>query len=75
MSNVFNLSGQQVIAALEKMNFVVTRQKGSHVILKKQTDFGTIGCVVPNHKQLAFGTLKGVLKMANISIQEFEKYL
>jgi len=60
---------------LEKMKFVVVRQKGSHIILKKQTNSGTIGCVMPNHSHLAFGTLKGVLKQANISLQEFEKYL
>jgi len=75
MPSLYSLSGHQVITSLQKMNFVVVRQKGSHVVLKKQTDSGEIGCVVPNHKQLAFGTLKGILKQANISVHEFEKYL
>ncbi len=43
----------------------------SHVILKKQTSKGDIGCVVPLHKELAIGTLLGILKQAKLSVEEF----
>jgi hypothetical protein len=43
----------------------------SHVILKKQTSEGDIGCVVPLHKELAIGTLLGILKQAKLSVEEF----
>jgi len=49
------------------------RQRGSHVILKKQTSEGEIGCVVPLHRELAIGTLRGILKQAKLSVEEFMK--
>jgi predicted RNA binding protein YcfA (HicA-like mRNA interferase family) len=43
------------------------------VILKKHTPEGDVGCVVPLHKELAIGTLRGILKQAGVTIDEFEK--
>jgi len=68
-----------VIRALEKLGFVQVRQRGSHVILKKQISTEengqkTIekGCVVPLHqKTLAVGTLKSILNQAGVSVEEF----
>lgn len=70
----------ETIRALERLGFVQSRQKGSHIILKKQIIVGEaeerelveIGCVVPLHrKTLAVGTLSSILKQANISVEEF----
>ncbi|MBS3095724.1 type II toxin-antitoxin system HicA family toxin [Candidatus Woesearchaeota archaeon] len=36
-------------------------QLGSHIVLRKETESYTIGTVVPNHKELKIGTLKGIL--------------
>jgi len=58
------VSGQNTIRALERLGFVVVRQRGSHVVLKRQTLDGEVGCVVPLHRQLAPGTLRGILKHA-----------
>jgi predicted RNA binding protein YcfA (HicA-like mRNA interferase family) len=69
------LSGKEIIKALTKMGFEEIRQKGSHVILKKKTSTGDIGCVVPLHKEVALGTLKGILKQASVSVEEFIKVL
>ena len=57
------------------MGFVPKRQKGSHVILIKETEKGKIGCVVPLHKELEIGTLSGILKQAKVSKGEFLKIL
>ncbi|MDQ3021318.1 MAG: type II toxin-antitoxin system HicA family toxin [Bacteroidota bacterium] len=65
------VSGKKTIKALEKLGFRSIRQKGSHVILKKTTESGDIGCTVPLHKELAVGTLQGILKQAKISNEEF----
>ena len=65
------LSGQETISVLEKAGFVVVRKRGSHVVLKKHTASGNIGCVVPLHKELAIGTLQGILKQAQIAPEEF----
>jgi len=61
------VSGKEAIAALERIGFIVTRQRGSHVVIRK----GSQGCVVPNHKELKRGTLAGILKQASISADDF----
>jgi predicted RNA binding protein YcfA (HicA-like mRNA interferase family) len=71
MPNINNLSGKDVIKTLELFGFMQIRQKGSHIILKKKTPSGEIGCVVPNHKDLALGTIKGILRQAKIQIDDF----
>jgi predicted RNA binding protein YcfA (HicA-like mRNA interferase family) len=67
-------SGHEVVSKLEKLGFSKIRQKGSHVIMKKCVSSGvTIGCVVPLHKELSYGTLRGILNQACINIDEFLK--
>ena len=61
------ISGAEAIRALERLGFVVVRQRGSHVILRR----GASGCVVPNHSEIKIGTLSGVLKQAGITPEEF----
>nr|QNO55285.1 hypothetical protein NKHFOMCA_00028 [Methanosarcinales archaeon ANME-1 ERB7]QNO57477.1 hypothetical protein PBOADKMI_00022 [Methanosarcinales archaeon ANME-1 ERB7] len=39
------------------------------------TPKGKVGTVVPMHKELKIGTLKGVLKLAKVDTDEFSKYL
>jgi len=71
MPKLKRISGEETIRRLEKLGFQRVRQRGSHVILKKQTPDGDIGCVVPLHKELAIGTLHGIIKQAKLSIEEF----
>jgi predicted RNA binding protein YcfA (HicA-like mRNA interferase family) len=65
------VSGEQAIRALERLGFVWIRQHGSHVIMKKQTFEGAIGCVVPLHNVLAIGTIKSFLRQAQVTKDEF----
>ena len=71
MPNLPRVSGAEVVRALERMGFVVTRQRGSHIVLRRDS----AGCVVPNHRELKLGTLMGVLKQAGISADEFKAAL
>jgi len=73
MVKLKRLSGEEVIKKLQKFGFQKVRQKGSHVVMKKETPEGIKGCVVPLHKELAIGTLKGILKQAGIDPEEFMK--
>jgi predicted RNA binding protein YcfA (HicA-like mRNA interferase family) len=57
------------------LGFEQVRQRDSHVVLKKQTGEGAVGCVVPLHRELAIGTLRGVLKQAGITPDEFMEQL
>lgn len=61
------MSGAEAIRAFEQLGFLVVRQRGSHIILRR----GTSGCVVLNHRELKTGTLAGILKQAGVSLDEF----
>ena len=71
MPKLHRVSGHEAIRALERLGFVQVRQRGSHVVLKKTTATGEIGCVVPLHAEIAVGTLHGILKQAQITPDEF----
>ena len=75
MPRLQRVSGEQAIRALERLGFERVRQRGSHVVLRKQTPEGTIGCVVPLHRELAIGTLHGILKQAHVTPQAFMEEL
>lgn len=62
-----NVSGIACVKILVKQfGFTIKRQTGSHIVLRKETPKGAIGTVVPNHKELKTGTLKGVLRLAHV---------
>ena len=75
MPKLRSVSGQEAIRALERLSFEKVRQRGSHVVLKKQTPGGALGCVIPLHRELAMGTLRGILKQAGVSSDEFMENL
>lgn len=75
MPKLPRISGIKTVKTLEKMGFTISRQTGSHVVLKKQILNGEIVCVVPLHQELKVGTLSGVLKQGQVSSNEFISYL
>jgi len=75
MPKLTRVSGEETIRALEKLGFVRVRQRGSHVVLKRETPEGAIGWVVPLHKELAIGTLRGILRQAQVTPEEFTDQL
>jgi len=68
------VSGRDVIKALAEIGFIVVGRRGSHVRLKKK-DEKTLIVIVPDHKELARGTLKSILRQANLSREEFLEIL
>ena len=75
MRTLKKISGKECIKILcNKFGFVVKRQTGSHIVLRKETHTGAIGTVVPNHKELKIGTLKGILELAKIKEEDFTKH-
>jgi len=68
------LSGKEIIRVLcREFGFYFASQKGSHVKLRKKIKNKEIITIVPLHKELAPGTLKGVLDLAEVDIEEFLK--
>ncbi len=80
MPRLPRISGAEAVRTLERLGFVRTRQTGSHVVLKKEIleeeiRVGEIVCVVPLHRELKLGTLSGVLKQAQVTVEDFLKAL
>lgn len=71
MPKLPRVSGAQTVRALERLGFVIARQRGSHIVLRR----GATGCVVPNHRELKTGTLAGILKQAGVSAEDFTNAL
>lgn len=61
------VSGKECRKALERLGFDYVRQRGSHVVMKRDD----AGCVVPMHAEIKTGTLSGILKQAGVSVEEF----
>jgi len=75
MPNLRKVSGLEAIRTLERLGFHRVRQRGSHVVMKKTTASGDVGCVVPLHKELKIGTLRGILKQAKVEPDSFLEHL
>ena len=71
MPRLPRISSRDAIRALERLGFEQVRQTGSHVVMKRETADGEIGCVVPVHRELKIGTLSGILKQAQVTPEEF----
>jgi predicted RNA binding protein YcfA (HicA-like mRNA interferase family) len=63
------LKPRQVIKAFENLGWEVVRQRGSHIILTKEGHIATLS--VPNHPEVARGTLRSLIAKAGISVEEF----
>ena len=53
--------------ALGRLGFEEVRQRGSHVVMKREE----AGCVVPMHAEIKAGTLSCILKQAGVSVDAF----
>ncbi|NET02464.1 MAG: type II toxin-antitoxin system HicA family toxin [Sphaerospermopsis sp. SIO1G2] len=73
MSKLPIISGLECVKALGKIGFVVDRQRGSHIILVREEPRSTIS--VPEHKELDRGTLRGIIRQAGLSVDEFIELL
>jgi predicted RNA binding protein YcfA (HicA-like mRNA interferase family) len=67
------ISGLECVKALEKIGFVVDRQRGSHIIMVREEPRTTIS--VPDHKELDRGTLRGIIRQVGLTVDEFIELL
>lgn len=65
------VSRKQCCKALGKLGFKQVSQRGSHVIMRR----GDSGCTVPMHKEIKTGTLAGLLKQADVQVEDFIRAL
>jgi predicted RNA binding protein YcfA (HicA-like mRNA interferase family) len=65
------LSASKVCRILKKHGFVEVRQSGSHIIMRRQLPDRGITVPVPNHSEIARGTLKSIIDQSEIPKSEF----
>lgn len=63
------VSGRECVAALEKAGFTRRRQQGSHIVPRRDEPFAQV--VVPDHRDLDRGTLRAILRHADIDVEAF----
>lgn len=63
MSVLPRVSGREVVKALLGVGYELDRQRGSHIILR-QLAYPHRRIIVPDHKEVAKGTLRGVVRPA-----------
>ncbi|MBI3837828.1 MAG: type II toxin-antitoxin system HicA family toxin [Planctomycetia bacterium] len=68
-----DLSGRDVRAALQRAGFLFRRQKGSHMVLRRDEPFARV--IVPDHKQIRQGTLRRIVADAGLTVDEFIQLL
>ena len=65
------VSGKKVVRVLQRAGFYIRRQRGSHVIMRRDKPFAQV--VVPMHHSLDTGTLDVILEGADLKMEEFIK--
>ena len=74
MSALPVVSGREVVKAFEKIGYVFDRQRGSHIILRQQNPPHR-RLTVPEHKEVAKGTLRAIMRQAGLTVDEFNDLL
>ncbi|MGD0618242.1 MAG: type II toxin-antitoxin system HicA family toxin [Bryobacteraceae bacterium] len=63
-----DLSGQELVKILQRIGFLVNRQRGSHIVLRREDPYARV--VVPDHKRLRPGTLRQILSEAGLTVEQ-----
>ena len=74
MSELPRISGREVVKALKKIGCEHDRQRGSHIVLR-QTVYPHRRVTVPDHKEVAKGTLRAIIREIGLTVDEFKDLL
>jgi predicted RNA binding protein YcfA (HicA-like mRNA interferase family) len=67
------LSGRKAVRVFEKLGWETARQRGSHIVMVKEGEIATLS--IPDHKELAKGTLRSLIRSSGITVEEFVRHL
>jgi len=73
MAALPNISGQEAAAAFAKDGWEFVRQRGSHMIFVKPGSIASLS--IPDHKELAKGTLRSLIRAAGLTVERFIELL
>jgi predicted RNA binding protein YcfA (HicA-like mRNA interferase family) len=68
------ISGREAVKALVRIGYEEDRQRGSHIILR-QSSYPHRRITVPDHRELAKGTLRAIIREAGLTVDEFKELL
>lgn len=69
MSKLPRISSRECIRALAKVGFYIDRQRGSHIILLRDSPYAMT--VVPERRELPAGTLRSIIRDAGMTVDDF----
>jgi predicted RNA binding protein YcfA (HicA-like mRNA interferase family) len=64
-------SGEEIVRIMESEGFIRARQKGSHLMMQRRTDRGTITVPVPLHRTVRIGTMQSIIRQSGIMRERF----
>jgi predicted RNA binding protein YcfA (HicA-like mRNA interferase family) len=67
------LSGREVCRILEAHGFAEVRRRGSHVVMQRRAESGTVTVPVPDHAELRLGTLRSIIRQSGLPRSAFER--
>ena len=73
MPSVPVVSGRDAVRAFQKLGWEFARQRGSHIVLVKTGSIVSLS--VPDHKELAPGTLRKLIRLSGLSVEQFAAFL
>jgi predicted RNA binding protein YcfA (HicA-like mRNA interferase family) len=69
MGRLANISGKEAVKAFQKFGWYIVGQVGSHVVLSKSGEKANLS--IPQHKELSIGTLRTLIRISGLSVEEF----
>ena len=74
MSHLPRISGREVVKALRKIGYEFDHQRGSHIVLR-QLSTPHRRLTVPDHDEVAKGTLRAIIRQAGLDVEGFTALL
>jgi predicted RNA binding protein YcfA (HicA-like mRNA interferase family) len=74
LSHLPRVSGQEVVKALGKVGYQFDHQRASHIVLRDAAPPNR-RLTVPDHKEVAKGTLRAIIRQAGLTVEEFRALL
>jgi predicted RNA binding protein YcfA (HicA-like mRNA interferase family) len=73
MASLPVVSGSDAVKAFQRFGWTIARQSSSHIIMTKDGEIASLS--IPNHKEVARGTLRSLIRSANLTVDEFVQKL
>ncbi|MFL6467715.1 MAG: type II toxin-antitoxin system HicA family toxin [Pyrinomonadaceae bacterium] len=73
MGRLGNVSGKDAVKAFEKAGWQKIGQVGSHLVMSKPNI--RVNLSIPQHKELAIGTIRALIRNAGMTVEEFTELL